>query len=204
MKEKYIEDLREIKDMMSRSSRFISLSGLAGVSTGFVALAGVYLSYQTFFNDQNYLVSDAVPLPGGDMEYLLFIALGTLTLSIVIAFFFTKRKIKKRKENMWTHQTKELLINLIIPLTAGGLLCLILLFKGFVGFLPPITLIFYGLALVNGSKYTLPEIRTLGLIEIVIGLVAFQFIEYGLILWALGFGVIQMIYGLLVQNKYKS
>lgn len=78
-----------------------------------------------------------------------------------------------------------------------------LLLKGFVGLLPPLTLLFYGLALVNSSKYTFPEIRNLGLIEIIIGLLAFQFIEYGLVFWAFGFGVILIIYGLIVQKKYK-
>lgn len=203
MKEKYIEDLKEIKEIMNRSSRFISLSGLSGVSTGIVALAGVFLAYLIFFKEQDYLVYDAIEIGNGRKNLLLLIALGTLILSIGSAFFFTARKTKKRNQNILNNQTKELLINLLIPLVTGGLLCLVLLFKGFVGILPPLTLIFYGLALVNGSKYTLPEIRTLGLIEIIIGLIATQFIGYGLIFWAFGFGAMQIVYGLLVQKKYK-
>ncbi|MEO5946577.1 MAG: hypothetical protein ABIP79_07140 [Chitinophagaceae bacterium] len=203
MKEKYIEDLKEIKEIMNRSTRFISLSGLSGVSTGIIALAGVYIAYQTFFKKQDYLVYDATNLSNEGISHLLLIALGTLILAIASAFFFTKRKTKNRNESLWNNTIKELIFNLIIPLTTGGLLCLMLLLKGFIGILPSLTLIFYGLALINSSKNTFPEIRSLGLIEIIVGLLAFQFIEYGLIFWAFGFGFIQITYGLIVQKKYK-
>ncbi len=188
---------------MNRSTRFISLSGLSGVSTGITALAGSYLAYLTIFKEQDYLVYNAVEVSNESIGYLLLIAIGTLILSIAAAIFFTSKKTKKQNQNVWDHQTKRLLINLSIPLIAGGLLCLMLVFKGFVGIVPPLTLIFYGLALVNGSKYTLHEIRNLGLIEILLGLIAFQFIDYGLLFWAFGFGVIQIVYGLNIQWKYK-
>lgn len=132
------------------------------------------------------------------------IAAGTLILSAIAAVFFTTRKTRKQNQPLWDHQSKRLLLNLSIPLITGGVLCLMLLAKGFVGLLPPLTLIFYGLALVNGSKYTLHEIRTLGLIEIVLGLIALQYIEYGLIIWALGFGILHVVYGIIIQSKYKS
>jgi flagellar biosynthesis component FlhA len=202
MKE-YIEDLKEIREIMNRSTRFISLSGLSGVSTGIIALAGSYLAYQTIFKEQDYLVYNAVDISKEIIGYLLFIAIGTLILSIASAIFFTSRKTRKQKQNVWDQQTKRLLINLSIPLIAGGLLCLMLIFEGFLGIVPALTLIFYGLALVNGSKYTLYEIRNLGLIEIMLGLIAFQFIDYGLLFWAFGFGVIQIVYGLIIQWKYK-
>lgn len=204
MKEKYIEDLKEIKEIMNRSMRFISLSGLSGVSTGITALIGVSLAYLLIFKQENYLVYQAVELGGMDLAYLLIIAIGTLVLSVGMAIFFTTSNTKKLRQNIWDAQTKRLLINLIIPLATGGILSLMLLHKGFVGIVPPLTLIFYGLALVNGSKYTLPEIRNLGLIEIVLGLFAFQLIQFSLLFWAIGFGLMQIIYGIIVQRKYKS
>jgi len=36
--------------------------------------------------------------------------------------------------------------------------------------MPATTLVFYGLALVNGSKYTLHEVQYLGFSEIILGL----------------------------------
>ena len=201
-KEKYIEDLKEIKDIMNRTTRFISLSGLSGISTGIVALIGAFLAYQTIFKDHDYLVYNAVELNSNSLERLLLIAIGTLAIAIGTAIFFTVRKTKNQNKRVWDNKTKRLLINLLIPLITGGLLCFMLMLQGFVGILPSLTLIFYGLALVNGSKYTLPEIRNLGVAEILLGLLAFQFINYGLLFWALGFGIVQIIYGLIIQRKY--
>ncbi len=201
-KKKYIDDLKEIKDTMDRATRFISLSGLSGVSTGITAFVGALLAYQTVFKNTEYLTHNAVEISSKNLTYLLLISIGTLILSIACAIFFTNRKTKKQNQGVWNVQVKRLLINLSIPLVSGGLLCLMFLFKGFVGLLFPLTLIFYGLALVNGSKYTLTEIRNLGLIEILLGLLAFQFINYGILFWAIGFGIFQIIYGLIVQKKY--
>ncbi len=202
MKEKYIDDLKEIKDIMNRTTRFISLSGLSGVSTGITAIIGAFVAHLLIFRNGEYLVYNSVDLSSKSLTYILVIAIGTLFISVGNAIFFTNIKTRKQNLNVWDNQTKRLLINLFIPLITGGLLSLMLLFKGFVGILPSLTLIFYGLALVNGSKYTLPEIRNLGLLEILLGLIAFQFIEYGVIVWAFGFGVIQIIYGLIIQKKY--
>lgn len=201
-RDKYFEDLKEIKDTMNRATRFISLSGLSGVSTGVMALLGALLAYQTIFKNYDYLVYNSVEINVESLWYLILIAVGTLVLSIGGAIFFTNRKTKKQHQRVWDIQAKRLVINLSIPLVTGGLLCLMLLLKGFVGFLCPLTLIFYGLALINGSKYTFTEIRNLGIIEILLGLIAFQFINYGILFWALGFGVFQIIYGLIVQKKY--
>jgi hypothetical protein len=201
-KAKYIEDLKEIKEIMSRSARFISLSGLSGVSIGIIALAGAFIAYQSIFKDNQYLVYNLVELSRDQFWTLIIISIGILMLSIGNAVFFTIRKTKKQNQSVWDAQTQKLLINLLIPLITGGLLCLILLLKGMIGILPSLTLIFYGLALINGSKYTLPEIRTLGFIEIFLGLIALEFIDLGLIFWAIGFGVAQIIYGLIIQRKY--
>lgn len=202
MKKDYIKDIEQIKDIMNRSTRFISLSGLSGVSTGIIALAGAYIAYQTLFKHSDFQVYEAVKLTGGVMGTMLAIALGTLIVSVISAIFFTRRQTKKQQLPAWDAQTKRLLINLLIPLAAGGLFALMLLLRGFVGMLPSVTLMFYGLALVNASKYSLSDIRSLGLIELVLGLLAFWLIGYGLLIWAIGFGLVQLVYGLLIQKKY--
>ena len=127
-KEKYLNDLSEIRKIMSRSARFISLSGLSGVSTGFIALAGALLARQLVFKHHDYLVYEAVPIDGNNLSNLLLIALGTLLLSIFSAIWFTGRKSRKENQHVWDNQAKRLLINLLIPLTTGGILCLIFLF----------------------------------------------------------------------------
>lgn len=203
MENRYIEDLKEIKDIMSRTTRFISLSGLSGVSTGLIALTGALIANEVVFKGQAYLSYSASGPDSRSLIYLLLIATGTLVLSIGSAIFFTNRKTKLENQQVWDVQTKRLLINLLIPLVTGGLLCLMFLLKGFVAFIFPLSLIFYGLALVNGSKYTIPDIRNLGFVQIILGLISFQFIEQSLIFWAVGFGFIQILFGLYIQRKYR-
>lgn len=202
--QQYLDDLKDIREMMHRSSRFISLSGLSGVSAGIIALLGAYLAYQTVYTHQDYLGYRRVDLSQENLIMLLLIALGTLVLSVGAGTFFTSRKARKEGEKIWDHHTRQLVVNLLIPLIAGGILCLMLLLKGFIGFVAPLTLIFYGLALVNASKYTLTEIRSLGIIEIITGLVAMHFIGYGLLFWCIGFGLLHIIYGIIMQIRYGS
>jgi len=204
MKEKYIEDLKEIKDIMNRSSRFISLSGLSGISAGISALIGAFMAYRMVYTNPDYQEYGRIFLNNESLTQLLLIALGTLILAVGTGIYFTTRETKRRNQRIWDIQTKRLLINLSIPLLTGGILCLMLLFKGYIGLVAPLTLIFYGLALVNASKYTLNEIRSLGLIEIVLGLIATYYIGFGLLFWSIGFGVLHIIYGIIMQWRYKS
>jgi hypothetical protein len=200
--QKYLDDLKDIRDIMQRSSRFLSLSGLSGVAAGVIAIAGVYLAYRAVYKGQDYLGYRQADLAQGNLTLLLIIATGTLILSVGAGIFFTTRKARMDKEPVWDAQTRRLLVNLMIPLTTGGILCLILLMKGYIGLVAPLTLIFYGLALVNGSKYTLTEIRSLGILEIGLGLFAMHFIGYGLIFWAIGFGLLHIIYGIIMHIRY--
>lgn len=202
--QKYIEDLRDIKEMMDRSSRFISLSGLSGVSAGIIALIGAYFAWQTIYSGADYQSFQVANLSNEKLIQLLVIGLTTLLLSVGLGIFFTLIKTRKSKKNLWDSQTKRLLINLLIPLASGGIFCFLILLKGYIGLIAPLTLIFYGLALVNTSKYTISEIRSLGFMEIALGLIATYFIGFGLLFWCIGFGALHIVYGIIMELKYKS
>jgi len=197
--DKYKNDLKEIREMMSRSSRFISLSGLSGVFAGMFSLLGAYAAYRTIYEGQSYSRYGIVELRADQIYVLLGIALVVITGSIITGIYFTRQRAQNINQKLWDKQTKRYLINLAIPLVTGGLLCFILLLKGYVSILAPLTLIFYGLALVNGSHFTLRETKSLGLIEIALGLIGICFIGYGLFLWAIGFGLLHIIYGTYMQ-----
>jgi hypothetical protein len=202
--EDYLSDIAHIKDMMNRSSRFISLSGMSGVSAGIFALIGAYFAHQTIYSRVVDLGYKQVILVYDRIVLLLIIAVSVLILSLVSGIFFTSRKAKKNGQKLWDVQTKRLLINLFIPLFVGGALSLTLLFKGYIGLVAPLTLIFYGLGLLNASHFTLSEIRSLGMAQIALGLISLHYIGYGLYFWAIGFGVLHVVYGIIMQIKYKS
>ncbi len=206
---KHLETLSEIRSLMERSSRFISLSGLSGVAAGIFALLGaaavfLYLDIAPFSGEKSHYV-EAATIEKWGMNYLTFFLLDAclvLFLALSSGIFFTTRKAKKKGQKIWDSLTQRLLISMLIPLAAGGIFCLGLLYHGLFGLLAPTTLIFYGLACVNASKYTLTDIRYLGLLEILLGLIALFNVGYGLEFWAIGFGVLHIVYGLLMYNKY--
>ncbi|MFT6810000.1 MAG: hypothetical protein ACJA01_003243 [Saprospiraceae bacterium] len=202
-KQEYIEDIKEIRKIMDRSTRFLSLSGMSGITSGVIALIGAFLAYTTIYDGQDYMQYRKALLTSDSLTQLLLIAIVILVFSIGCAYFFTTRRAKKNNETLWDEHAKKMLINMAIPLVTGGILSLIFISKGFVGLAAPLTLIFYGLALVNGRKYTLDEIRSLGLMEITLGLLSAYFIGYGLIFWAVGFGGLHIIYGVVMHYKYE-
>lgn len=198
------EDLSHIRSMMERSSRFISLSGLSGVFAGFFALAGSLYVYQLFerkgiayFDGLQKTYSFELVIE------LIFIAVVILLLALSSGVFFTLRKSKKFDLPIWTSATKKMILNLAMPLLVGGVFCLALLYHHLYAFLAPVTLLFYGLALVNAGKYTFSDIRYLGACEIVLGCVSFFYLGFGLVFWAIGFGILHILYGLIVFKKYK-
>ncbi|MDT0643206.1 hypothetical protein RM553_10240 [Zunongwangia sp. F363] len=205
---KYLNDLSEIREMMSRSSRFISLSGLAGVFAGIYAIIGAVIAKMLLSDyGSNYEnVYNSFDITTEDTELrtnLILIAIVVLVLAISTAIFLTTRKAKKNNQKIWDSTSKRLVTNFFGPLSAGGLFCLVLLQYELVGLIAPAMLLFYGMALVNASKYTFNDLRSLGYANVIIGLIATQFIGYGLYFWALGFGVFHIIYGVVMYNKYE-
>ena len=202
----YTRDLTEIRSMMERSTKFLSLSGLSGIMAGIYALVGAYIAYRLFYIENGsilYNVLDKKELTS-EMTELFILAIVILILAIGTAVVLSLQKSRKNGEKIWNSSARRLIINMAIPLVTGGIFILILISKGLFGFLAPATLLFYGLALVNASKFTFEEIKSLGMAQIILGLLASYFIEYGLLFWALGFGLMHIVYGILMHLKYEK
>jgi hypothetical protein len=204
MDKNYQEDLSHIRTMMEKSSRFISLSGLSGVFAGIIALLGAVYVYFVFQkNGINYFDGNRNVFKPALVKELIIIASVILVLAILSGYIFTAKKSKEKNQKIWDALTKRLLFNFSIPLVTGGIFCLILLQHHLFVFIAPSTLIFYGLSLVNAEKYTLTDVKYLGYLEIILGLFSFYFLGWGLVFWAIGFGVLHIIYGLVMHKKYK-
>lgn len=194
----YLQDLKEIKELMNKSTLFISLSGLSGILAGIYALIGAAVVYYLIENHEGYYIT----LESKTFKLIVLTAMVVLLASLVTAYIMTVNKATKAGEKMWNPASKRLLINFLIPLITGGIFALLLLRNGSYGLVAPVTLIFYGLACVNASKYTLRDVRYLGITEIILGLLAVEFSGYGLYFWVLGFGVCHIVYGSLMHFKY--
>jgi len=222
MEEKELQDeLASIRRIMERSSKFISLSGLSGILAGVYALVGALIAWTLLNSDPAYGVlrqarteADA-PVTGlfyggdgfagiytGLIVKLLLIAVAVLVASIITAILLSSRQAKKKGQPMWGAISQQLMFNMAIPLIAGGALIFILLLHHHYGIVSAASLIFYGLALVSASNFTFGEVKYLGICEVILGLIAACLPGHGLLFWALGFGVLHIIYGGMMYFKY--
>jgi hypothetical protein len=198
-----LEALRDIRKMMKDSSKFLSLSGLSGIIAGIYALAGAYAGYLLIQNNPgNGSTESNRAVDSSLMLNIIIVCAAVLLLSLLTAYFLSARKAKKLNQSMFDHTSKKVFWNMSIPLAAGGVFCFSLLYNHLSFMVSPVMLLFYGMALLNSSKYTIPEIKYLGILEICMGLMAGFFPGQGLLFWALGFGVLHIIYGSIMWNKY--
>ena len=194
----HIKAIHEIREMMNKSARFLSLSGLSGLFAGTYALIAAYIA------SRKLGVSNDYQSFGDDLNFYIGLASVTLLLAFLTAFYFTRRKAHRDGVKVWNETVKHATVNLFIPLVTGGVFIIALLNQGLYGLLAPACLIFYGLALVNVSRYTFDEIRQLGLLEILLGLANCFFIGYGLLFWTIGFGILHIAYGIYMYYKYEK
>jgi hypothetical protein len=192
------EDLQTIRDIMERSSKFLSLSGLSGIFAGICALAGAAIAW--------FLIMDSGQTGQSASDIRIFLALDAILVlgfAVLGAVYFSFRKARKAGQPLWNHTTRRVLLHLLIPLVTGGTFILILALRNNQELAASVMLIFYGLSLVNAGKYTLGEIHYLGLTEIVLGICAGVFIHLGLLFWTIGFGLMHIIYGIVVYYRHE-
>lgn len=194
-------DLVEIRSMMERSSKFVWLSSWAGIMAGIYALAGAYIAWKVLNFSPDKILYTEGEMP--NLAPIVLLALGVLVIAAISAIYFSYTRARQRGEKAWNATVRRLLVNIMVPLIAGGLLILIMIAQGFIGFIAPFSLLFYGLALYNASKFTYQEVRVLGVAQILLGLTGSYFVAYGLLLWALGFGIVHIIYGIYIHYKYE-
>ncbi|REE24727.1 hypothetical protein DFQ09_10333 [Winogradskyella pacifica] len=197
-KKDYLKDISEIKNLMNKSSRFISLSGLSGVLAGIYALIGAAITYW-LVDTYSY---GTLLLDGWIFRTVMLVLILVALFSIASGVFLTTRKAKKNGEKIWDKSSRRLIYNFLIPLISGGLYILIILSQGKYGQTGGLMLIFYGLALINASKYSIGDIKYLGFIQIALGLIATLYPGYGFWLWVIGFGIMHIIYGTWMHFKY--
>jgi hypothetical protein len=185
----HLKAIQDIKTMMERSTKFSSISGKAGIVVGMLAVI-VFSGIKWF--DVTSVAS------------LFVVMVGTLMIALSIGLYLSIAKANKEGAAIFDTTAKRFLVQFFIPLFVGGILCLIFAYQNQEGYIPSMMLIFYGFALVHASKFSLDTIKNLGYLEIVAGLIAAAFIQYGMWCWVIGFGVLHIIYGFIIYIKYEK
>ncbi|WP_266368528.1 hypothetical protein [Tellurirhabdus rosea] len=208
MSREHLDTLTEIRSLMERSSKFLSLSGLSGISAGLVALAGAGAAYFRLNNDwltlagYDHLAELSADERSDVVSFLMLDAAAVLIGALVLGVFFTVRKARQQGLSVWNATSRRLLWALAVPLVTGGVFCLALIHHNLLWLAFPSTLIFYGLALLNGSKFTIRYVEYLGLSEVALGLLALFATGYTLLTWTIGFGLLHIVYGIFMYYKY--
>lgn len=198
------EDLASIRHIMDRSVRFLSLSGLSGILAGIYALIGSAIAYYLVYYPHSPFGFRVHYVNEGEVLIQLLLVAGCVLIAAVASgYFLTARKAGRKGIKIWDKSSKRLVLNMAIPLIAGGILILALLIRGYFMIVAPASLLFYGLALINGSHFTYRDVRYLGYCQVILGLLSAFFPGFGLIFWALGFGVMHIVYGLIMHYKYE-
>lgn len=200
-KEKYLNDLKDIKDIMNRSSRSASLSGLSGMVCGCIALVGAYFYYAKVYSYEGDVLFDASLTL---MVNAILIGGLTFVAAFLATVFFTVRRSRKCHLPLYDTRTLRMVKRFSVPFITGALLCLIAIYHDSSFLLLPISLIAYGLATYSASPFTYNEFKSQGIINIALGLLSTFFLDYALVFWALGFGVLNIIYGIVIYKRHES
>ena len=202
---KHLDDLTQIRSIMERSTRFLSLSAWSAILAGIYALIGAFIGYRMIYYSP-VVIYDTLEngIFNANTIPLFLVAATIFVLASLTGIYMSYRKAKQAGQSLWTKAAIRLLVNFNIPMAAGGVFVFILLSRGYVDLLASATLLFYGFALLNAGNFTFSDIRTLGILEIILGLLAAAFPGKGLIFWTLGFGVLHIVYGLIIYFKYEK
>lgn len=193
-KDKALESVNEIKELMEKSSKFISVSGLAAILAGIYALAGAYIA-TLVITPETYLIVT--------LEFMAIIALSVLAAAAVTAGILSYCKSQKTGQSFFSRLTYRALWNFSLPMLTGGALCISLLLHGYYDILSSVMLLFYGLTLVNVSKFTYANIAWLGYAFICLGVIDSFWEGHALLFWTIGFGGFHILYGILFYLHYE-
>ncbi len=207
-----INTLREIKDIMQKSSRFENISGFSiiiiGIYASIVSLGAWLLlgKHEPYSWLPTWSTDFALNTPGRTWTailcalVLLVVSFGTVCL---MSYFKTKRV---NHRFVFDHTVRRSLWAFFVPAATGGLLCLAMLQQGHYGITSSFMLVFYGLALINCAHHTTSRLALLGYVELLLGIVDCFVVSHGILFWFLGFGLWHIIFGIFftLSNRHQS
>ncbi|MEY3631484.1 MAG: hypothetical protein RL408_1038 [Bacteroidota bacterium] len=195
--------IEEMRNLMDRATRFRSISGLSAMVAGLLAI--ICVAFISQFTGIRFFEAEAFDrmLQGDAAREVQLSFFFLLITSIGFGIYLAARNAHAKGQDAWDSAAKRLAFHMAIPLVAGGIFSILISQQGLAGLVPPITLLFYGLALFNGSHYTLDAVRILGIGQILLGLLATTFVAFGLVIWVIGFGVFNLIFGLYIYFNYE-
>lgn len=184
--DKAFDNLRFIRETMERSSHFTAIPGYGGALMGATAIGAAIIANQQ-------------PM----IREWLITWLVEACLAFCIGIFAMWQKAKNAGDSLISAPSRKFALAFAPPLVAGIILTTLFYFKSLFEFMPTVWLTLYGTAVVTGGAYSVRIVPIVGWLFIALGLISvFAEARHGNLLMAVGFGVLQIVFGLIVARKH--
>jgi hypothetical protein len=189
---------------MQQNINPFSLKRYSGILIGLYGLAVVYLINILTSGEQSgiELVSQ---LP------LLFLQIGVtvialvfIVISLVTLWIRAKRTVRKNDQKLWSIFTRKIRWQTLISLLIILIIIIMISNIGYFSLTTPLSLFFYGLFLLNLSRFSSIGLRYLSLAEIILAITSYFIYDKEIIFLALGFGFLPILYGIATFIKTKN
>jgi len=185
--DKAIDNLRFIRETMERSTHFTAVPGYGGILMGVTAVAAAYIAnVQADFRSwqTTWLIEAA--------------------LAFVIGLFAMWQKSKISKTSLMSAPAKKFALGFFPPLICGVILTYALFRLGTdKDLVISVWLLLYGTAVVCGGMFSVKIVSIMGWIFILMGALAvFVPTMYSDGLMAFSFGILHIIFGVIIARKY--
>jgi len=190
-----MDNLRYIREAMERSSSFTAVPGWGGVLIGATALIAAALA------EWMESIDRLAGLRGGRGWMLVW---GwELPLALMIGGVAMKRKARAANVKLLTGPGRKFVLSLAPPLVAGALISVALVRIGSFDVLPGVWLLLYGVGVVAGGAFSVRVVPVMGMFFMGLGtLTLFAPPAFGRLMMAVGFGVVHIVFGLIIARRY--
>jgi hypothetical protein len=173
--------------------RKLNFKSWIGILTGFYALVGIFIANQ-MLHSYKFAEEGLNMLPVNIFE-IMIMALAAFILLISLVTIYI---VKKKKSLKFSNIEK---LNFYIPLILGGVILFLVANKGYYHLIASVSLIYYGIFLLNLNRFLKTDLFIFAIIEIILGFTSFFVNNHSLLFLAIGFGVLQIIFGIYLTKR---
>ena len=181
-----LEHLKYIRETMERTGSFTAVPGWGGVAMGVSALvAAVVAARQT------------------DVRMWGIVWMCEVVLALVIGSGFILRKTRRGDRSTFAAPGRQFFLSFSPPVVAGGVLSWALFLQGDWAVLPGVWLLLYGAGVVTAGAFSIRVVPIMGLCFMLLGLAALASpAAWGNWFLAFGFGILHIVFGLIIARRY--
>lgn len=128
--------------------------------------------------------------------------LAAAVAAATVGLLAIRRKARANRMAVFTPAGRRFAVSFAVPLAAGALLTAGLYRHGAADMLPAVWLLLYGTGVVTGGAFSAGVVRVMGFCFIACGAAALLMPRVGDWLLGLGFGGLQIVFGIIIARRY--